>query len=97
MKQSGRIVIHGAGMHPYLWGRARFSVWVVSVGGGVLAEIGELWLQPFPVVTASISIWIAASTVWAVGTLLSHRNPYFPETVSAAAWRWVRRARFLNS
>lgn len=93
----GRIVIRGAGMHPYVWGKVRFSVWAavslwVVVGGGL-----ELWLQPYPLVPGAIAVFIIAGTIYLAGRILTAKHPFFPEVISLAIWRFLRRAFYLHS
>lgn len=97
MKTDGRIVIRGAGMHPYIWGKVRFSVWAVLVLWFLSAVGLELWLQPLPIFPTMVGICIITSLIYLSGFFLTKHHPYFPEVLSAAAWRFLRRARFLNS
>jgi hypothetical protein len=97
MRSEGRITIRGAGMHPYVWGKVRWSVWVLAVlwvlGAGGL----ELWFQPFPIVPGIIAVAIIGSLIYLSGRLLTSKHPFFPEVISTSVWRALRRAYYLHS
>lgn len=97
MLRDGRITIRGAGMHPYTWGKVRFSVWVTAalwfLGAGTL----ELWLQPFPIFPGLLGVAIITSLIYLAGVILTAKHPFFPEIISTGLWRFMRRAFYLHS
>lgn len=97
MKTEGRIVIRGAGMHPYVWGKVRFSVLIVLGLWLVGASVLELWLQPFPIFPGLMGIAIIGIWIYLSGLLLTSKHPFFPEVIAVAMWRFLRRAFYLHS
>lgn len=95
--REARIIIRGAGMHPYTWGRLRFSVWLALAAWVFGAGSLELWLQPFPVFPGLLTVFIVASLIYLGGMLLTARHPFFPEIAATSAWRALRRAYYLHS
>lgn len=84
-------------MHPYVWGRVRFSVWI-ALAAWVLGAGGlELWLQPFPLFPGLLAVLIVASLLYLSGFLLTAKHPFFPEVLATATWRALRRAFYLHS
>lgn len=84
-------------MHPYVWGKVRFSVWILIVVWFLTAGGLELWLQPFPVVPGLIGVFIVGTVIYLAGVLQVHHHPFFPEVMTVAAWRAMRRAFYLHS
>ena len=84
-------------MHPYKWGKLRWSAWVVLVLWVLVAGGLELWLQPFPIFEGLMAVAIVASLIFLGGMILTKRHPFFPEIVSTAVWRFLRRAFYLHS
>lgn len=84
-------------MHPYIWGKVRFSVWLAVVAWGIGATVVELWLQPFPIFPGLVGIFIIGSLLYLGGRILTAKHPFFPEIISTAIWRFLRRAFYLHS
>ena len=96
MKQ-GSIDIRGAGMHAYMWGYVRYSVWV-AIAIWLIVSIGlQLWTMWFELLHALVLIPAVATFIYACGRLLTTQHPYFPEIIMCWAWRSFRRAYHLDN
>lgn len=97
MIRDGSIQVPGAGMHQYVWGHVRFSVWLVLAAWLASAVAVQAYLEPFRAVHGYSGIAAVGCAIYAAGVVMTRDHPFLPEIAAAWLWRTLRRAHSLRS